>query len=59
MVLTFSKGSAMNFTFNVELLEDLIVEETENFTVTLLANEDHVFLYRDEVEILLSDNDGT
>ena len=49
----------MNFTFNVELLEDLIEEEIENFTVTLLANEDHVFLYRDEVEILLSDNDGT
>ena len=57
----FSDVSPTNYTFNITILDDEIVEGLENFSVVLSTPEDiaeHVFFYSQESLIQIMDEDG-
>ena len=59
--LQFTRGLSSNFTFNVTLLEDEIVEGPENFSVVLSVGDDKrnlVSFNRQSALVRIMDNDG-
>ena len=59
--LQFTRGLSRNFTFNVTLLEDEIVEGPENFSVVLSVGDDKrnlVSFSRQSALVRIMDNDG-
>lgn len=58
---TFTPGSKNGATkcINITILEDIVTEEDENFTIILTSSDAHALIQGDITLVKILDNDGT